>query len=465
MRSSLALRLAVVSAVMIAITALGATGTAIVSTNAQVRDDVDRFLMERSEEILDGRRERPGKDRDDNRNHNDGDAAIHDTSTDDLENGTAIEVALATDADSDAQTIDRDGTITGSTGLGIPVSATDLGLATTDGSRLRTVEIDGAEYRVLTTHIPGGGALQVARSLDDTTSLLDVIQDRLLIVGSALAIVGGAIGWLIARRALRPLGELTAAAERVAETQDLDTPIGIGDRPDEIGRLAASFDEMLAALSTSRDQQQRLVQDAAHELRTPLTSVNANIDLLAYAPDLPPSERQDILSGVKAELRQLSTLFTEIIELATEGRDTAAHQPVDLADVARSAIDRLQRQAENPVDADLTPSIVLGDAADLERAVLNLLGNAVKYSPAGSPIRVRVAGGSITVSDRGPGIPPQDRAWVFDRFSRGDDARARPGSGLGLAIVAKIVADHGGHTMVADAEPGPGALVGFSLPS
>lgn len=457
MRSSLALKIGLAVAALTVLTALVTTGFAIVSTDGEVRGDVDKFLEERAKEILENNRSRPGRnDRPDNRaNDRDDDG------------GAVVQANLPAVAELDAQvqTLDEDGVVTASTGLAIPVNEKDLALADKEGDDVfRSVDIDGVEYRVLTSHIPGGGALQVARSLDSTTTLIDVIRNQLLAVGGGLALVIALVGWLMARRALEPLGELTTAAERVAATQDLDTPIAVDGRGDEIGRLATSFNEMLGALATSREQQHRLVQDAAHELRTPLTSVNANIDLLTHAPDLPETERQEILTGVRAELRQMGVLFTEIIELATDNRTAADHEPLDLADVVRSAIDELARRADNPVDAELVPSPVVGESAALHRAVTNLLSNAVKYGPPGAPIGVRVQGGTVAVSDRGPGIAPADRARIFDRFHRGETARSQPGSGLGLAIVAKIVADHGGRTFVDDAEPGPGAVVGFTLP-
>ncbi len=461
-RSSLALRIGLAVAALTVLSALSVTGMALVSTGGQVRDDVDDFLEQRADEILDGVRLRP--DRDDNRNNGRG----RDADDEVADAGEIIEASLprSSDLDAEVQTLDMDGVVTATTGLDIPVDDTDIGLADKGGGeRLRTVAIDGVEYRVLTAPIPGGGALQVARSLETTTSLIRVIQTRLLAIGGGLALVVALVGWLMARRSLRPLGELTAAAERVAETKDFDTPIDVDGRSDEIGRLASSFNEMLGALATSREQQHRLVQDAAHELRTPLTSVNANIDLLVHAPDLPETERQEILGGVRAELRQLGTLFTEIIELATDDREAASHEIVDLAAVASMAADGVRRRASNPIDLDVTASPVRGDLRSLERAIGNLLGNAVKYSPEGSPITVRVSGGTVAVTDRGPGIAPEDRQRIFDRFHRGESARAQPGSGLGLAIVAKIVADHGGRTFVGDAEPGPGAVVGFVLPN
>lgn len=464
---SLAIRVALAIAALTIMTAVLVTGSAIVSTSAGVRADVDNFLRERAQEIADGTRAQP--DRRDN-GRGDGDAVpVAEVDLDDAEDlAEAVdtnEVIAATDVDAEAQSIDEDGDVIASTGLAIPVTARAIETASGDAPGFfDRVVIDDVEYRIFTGPIPDGGAIQVATSLEATTSLLSLLRTRLLLIGGGLAILAAAVGWWIARRSLRPLGELTATAEHVARTQDLDTPIPVERDNDEIGRLAASFNEMLDALANSKEQQHRLVQDAAHELRTPLTSVNANIDLLMHARDLPVDERQEILGRVRGELRQLGSLFTEVIELATDKREMTEHRELNLVAVVEKAVDDLARRSDNPVTIDASASMVVGDFKALHRAVTNLLGNAVKYSPVDSPIHVSVSNGRVAVQDRGPGIPAADRERVFDRFHRLDEARQLPGSGLGLAIVAKIVADHGGSTFIDDAEPAPGVVVGFSIP-
>lgn len=453
---SLAARVAAAIAALSIVTAVLVTGTAIVSNAALVRADLDEFLEERAEEIIDGTRNQPdrggrGNDDDDI----DDDALVLDDPA-----------RAATDFDAQVQIIDEDGVVTARTNVALPVTDTALELAD-DGGRgvYETVTIDGIEYRLYVDDIPGGGAVQVARSLEDATLLTGELRTRLLLQGVGLALLAAAIGWFISRRALRPLGDLTAAAERVAVTKELDSAIEVDNPNDEIGRLATSFNEMLDALEASQEQQHQLVQNAAHELRTPLTSVSANIDLLMHAKDLPADDRQEILTGVRAELGQLNTLFTEIIELATDRRETITHEVVDLASVANRAVDDLSRRSTNPVTVDAEASEVMGDFNSLHRAVTNLLGNAVKYSPDDSPIHVTVTGGTISVRDHGPGIPVEDRELIFERFHRLDHSRPAPGSGLGLAIVNKIVADHGGTSFVTDADPGPGAVVGFTIPT
>lgn len=472
-RPGLAGRVAIALATLAILTAFLSTASAIFSTSSQVRGDIDSFLVERAEEIVGGDRRTP--DRDNNRGRNnddDDDDDVVEVDADDplaevLEDDLLDESNLpaAAELDADVQIINAAGEILAGDGITLPITDDALELASDFGPPFfETTQIGLVEYRIYTTHFEDVGAVQVGRSLEDTISLLDVIRNRLMLVGGLLALVGAGLGWIFARRSIRPLEDLTAAAEQVAATQDLNTAIPVERTDDEIGRLAVSFNEMLDALGASRSQQHRLVQDAAHELRTPLTSVNANVDLLLHARDLPADERHEILGGIRAELGQLGTLFNEIIELATDKRETSAHEPVRLAGVAQRAVDDLARRAPNPVTITVDESMVRGHEASLHRAVTNLLSNAVKYSPANSPIEVSVAAGRLAVSDSGVGIPEADREKIFDRFHRLEEARPLPGSGLGLAIVAKIVSDHRGSTFVRDAEPGPGSVVGFTLP-
>jgi two-component system sensor histidine kinase MprB len=256
---------------------------------------------------------------------------------------------------------------------------------------------------------------------------------------------------------------LTGAAEHVAATQDLSQRIDAGR--DELGRLAGAFNRMLDALARSRRAQRQLVADASHELRTPLTSVRANLELLAspQADRLAPAERQALLSDLVQQSEELSVLVGDLVDLARDGDSGPANggrQNVRLDEVVRSAVDRVRPRAPDVPFAtdDLEATEVAGDRAAIERAVVNLLDNAVKFSPPRRPVEVSVHGGRIAVRDRGPGIADGDLALVFDRFYRADDARRLPGSGLGLAIVRQVAEAHGG-TAFAQHAPGGGALL------
>lgn len=462
MRLGLAARLALVFSVLVATTALLTTVAGVVSTSAEVRSDVDRFLRDRADEIVSGDRQSPsdrngGRRRD--RQSNDSEP-LGEGSEETIDPAA---VRSAVDDDAIVQSLAADGTVSPGSVL-LPVTEDDLKLASGPGpTLLRTVSIDGVEYRMITRHIEGGGAVQVARDLDGTNDLLSGIRSRMLIAGIIMSLGAAGAGWFLARGTIRPLRRLTDSVETIAQTQDLSLTVGL-DRSDEIGRLAKGFDRMLGALKLSREQQHRLVHDAAHELRTPLTSIHANVELLSRAPDLDPEIRQETFASVRSELSQLNALFTEIIELATDARDAPDHQSLDLAAVVASAVTSFESRSRSPVELNSEPSPVVGHAPSLERAVANLLGNAEKYSPPGSLITVDVGGGTVAITDRGPGIPAEEREQVFDRFYRRDESRSQPGSGLGLAIVKKIVEEHGGRPWIT-AGPEGGARAGFTLPT
>ncbi|WP_433183865.1 ATP-binding protein [Actinoallomurus sp. CA-150999] len=327
----------------------------------------------------------------------------------------------------------------------------------------------GVAMRVFTRHDAEGAAVSIAKPLGPVNEKLDSLAVVLVIV-SAVGVVGAATaGLLIARAGLRPVDRLTGAVEHIARTEDLATTIP-ADGHDEIARLSRSFNSMTRALASARERQQQLIVDAGHELRTPLTSLRTNIDLMLRSETtgrpLPAADKQRLLTNVKAQLLELSHLVGDLLDLsrpesATGVRveeDVALHEVVDKA-VRRA---RLRGPGLN-VDAVVSPWHVRGDAPSLERAVVNLLDNAVKFSPPDGTIAVRLDGGELTVRDHGPGIPPEDLPYVFDRFWRSPSARGLPGSGLGLAIVARAVAEARGEVRLGPADGG-GTLAWLRLP-
>jgi two-component system sensor histidine kinase MprB len=366
--------------------------------------------------------------------------------------------------DTEVQVLDAQGDVVARSGaVAVPVDDEDRAIAAGSApARNRTVDIEGAPYRVRTVAYSGGGAVQVARDTSETERVLSALRWRFVAVG--LAVVAGAVvvGWFVARRTTAPLLQLTDAAERVATTGDLGTEIRTSGR-DETGRLARAFATMLAALSRSRQQQQQLVQDASHELRTPLTSVRTNIEVLERHRDLPADTRAALFGDLRSELGELDGLVTELVELAADQRDDEPVVEVSLGDLASRAARRATRRHGRPVQVAGHGAPVRGRQAALERALANLLDNAAKFSPAGSRIEVELHGGRVSVRDHGPGIDPADHERVFDRFYRSGAARALPGSGLGLAIVRQVVEGHGGSVFVHDAAGG-GTVVGFELP-
>jgi two-component system sensor histidine kinase MprB len=267
----------------------------------------------------------------------------------------------------------------------------------------------------------------------------------LIIFGGSGVIAAGVVGATVARSSLRPVRQLSAAVEHVTVTKEL-TPIKI-DATGDIASLAESFNQMLRSLASSRERQAQLLADAGHELRTPLTSLRTNIDLLAADATsgiLKQEDRIAIMGDVTAQLVEFTTLIGDLVALARD-ETAGTPEPLDFRDVVTAALERVRRRGHGlQFDVELNPFYVVGDSDMLERAVTNLLDNAVKWSPPGGIIRVQLEGDRLRVADQGPGINDADLPHVFDRFYRAETARNTPGTGLGLSIVAKTVTQHGG---------------------
>ena len=366
-----------------------------------------------------------------------------------------------------AQFVDFDGTRTSCIegGPRLPIDATDRAIAQgSGGSRLRTVSVHGTSFRVLTVARIDGGAFQVGRSLDEVDRVLSSLQLRLGAIGAIGVAAAVLAGWLIVGRIVKPIDRLRVTAEDIARTQDLTTPVPITGAA-EIGSLGRSFTTMVDALATSRQEQQRLVTDASHELRTPLTSLRTNAELLARADELGPGEYDDVVEGVQLEVQELTDLVSELVELAgdSSGSDEAP-QTVELGDLARDVATRARRRSGREIEVSSSgATTVLVRSQMIERAIGNMVDNAVKYSPDGSAVDVVIEGTRLEVCDRGTGFADVDLPHVFDRFYRSVEARTQSGSGLGLAIVQQAVERHGGTVWAAN-RPDGGAVVGFELP-
>lgn len=314
-------------------------------------------------------------------------------------------------------------------------------------------------------------ALLVAVPLKNTQSTLNELALLLLLV-SGIGVVGaGAVGLAVARAGLRPVDKLTEAVEHIARTEDLTTRIPVEeDSEDEIARLSRSFNSMTSALASSRELQQQLIADAGHELRTPLTSLRTNVELLTRSEEtgrpLPPEDRKALLTSVKAQMTELASLIGDLQELSRpeKGQHTGKVQVLAWEDIVESALRRARlRGPELTITADLQPWYVRAEPSALERAVVNILDNAVKFSPEGGTIDVVLADGVLTVRDHGPGIAADELPHVFDRFWRSPSARALPGSGLGLSIVARTVQQAGGEVSLKPAQGG-GTVATVRLP-
>jgi two-component system, OmpR family, sensor histidine kinase MprB len=326
------------------------------------------------------------------------------------------------------------------------------------------MNVDGAHIRVLTAPFGRGIALQVARPLDEVDQILGklfLILAAMMIAGTVLA---AGLARLVASTALTPVRDLTEAAEKVATTKDLAHRIARRGS-DELGRLASSFNAMLEALDASLKAQRQLVADASHELRTPLTSLRTNIEVLARTESMAGEEKDRLLRDVVGQLDELTVLMSDLIELARGDEPGLEPEEVRLDLVVMEAVERARRNWPNiEFVTQLSESSVKAIPPRIERAMMNLLDNAAKWSPAEGEVEVIVANGEVTVRDGGPGISESDLPQVFDRFYRADDARGMVGSGLGLAIVRQIVSAHGGSVSARNGEGG-GAVLTVTLPA
>ncbi|WP_370968796.1 ATP-binding protein [Amycolatopsis sp. cg9] len=346
-------------------------------------------------------------------------------------------------------------------------------LAVANGDSAESMRTDfRTDSRVVALPTGHGEAIVLAQSMGPTKRTLNELALVLFLIGGAGILVAAAAGTAVARTGLRPVERLTSAAERVAKTGDL-RPIPVsGD--DELARLTTSFNTMLGTVADSQERQRQLVADAGHELRTPLTSLRTNLELLLSAskpgaPPLPDEDRIDIVADISGQLDELTQLIGDLVELARQDEPRERFERVELLDVVERALDRARRRAgEINFDVSLQPWVLTGDNSSIERAVLNLLDNAVKFSPPESTVWVRLyplgdGTAVVEVADAGPGIAEEDLPKVFDRFYRSSEARTLPGSGLGLAIVKHAAERHGGAVYASQAPEG-GALMTIRLP-
>ncbi len=377
--------------------------------------------------------------------------------------------------DATLQAFDRDGAVlarVGPEGVIPPVEDDDLAvLLGADTHLLRDVRIAGTPYRMITLRAMLGDrnpdravGFQILTNQSQFQANLAALTQRLFTIGAIGVLLVALTGWIIASRAVRPISNLTDAAEHVTDTEELDA-LGRFDieAHAEIGRLATAFRSMLDSLRVSRQEQQRLVSDAGHELRTPVTALKTNLETLQRQYEhLDVEQRRELIEAALRESDQLATLASELVELTSDVRHAAEPvREVDLRDIAVDLCSRYRRTPGKEVTVSGESAVVAGRRTQLERAMSNLVDNAYKW--AGRRVEIAVGGGTVTVRDDGPGIPAEDLPYVFGRFYRSAEARSMPGSGLGLAIVDHLVRAHGG-TVFARNCPEGGAEVGFTLP-
>ena len=381
--------------------------------------------------------------------------------------GPVIEPPALADVGTLVQLIDAGGDVLLAQTQGVDLPVTDEAREVASGSESRSfedTEVEGTDLRVLTVGIGGDLAVQLARPLEEVERTLRRVGFVLL--GVALGSIGLAalLGYVVSRTALRPVERLTQAVEHVTGTGDLTRRLDVGGGDDELGRLALRFNEMLATLESSLGSQRRLVADASHELRTPLTSLRTNIEVLARNEAIPAADRERLLGDVTGQLEELTGLVDDVVELARGAEAPLVMEDVRLDLLVERAVERSRLHAPAArFEVELEETLVRGAPDRLDRAVTNLLDNAVKWSPPGEAIDVSVRDGAVTVRDYGPGIDPADLPHVFDRFYRSPSARGTPGSGLGLAIVRQTADSHGG-TVSAESAEGGGARLRLVLP-
>jgi two-component system sensor histidine kinase MprB len=356
--------------------------------------------------------------------------------------------------------INRDGTIAAG-GLigqgGLPLTKAERKVASGAPDFYSDMSTEGFHIRILTAELHRGnsvvGAVITAADLGPTDRALGRIRFWILLIGGSGIALAAGLAAFVAAAALRPIQRLTAAAENVAATGNLAERVDVSGN-DELARLASRFNSMLEALERSVGAQRRLVADASHELRTPLTAVRTNLDLLREGK-LPADEAQRALDESSVELDGLTTLVADLVELARGEERKLRVEDVHLDDLVATVVERAKARApQMTFVTSLSPAQVSADPVLLERAISNLIDNAVKWSPSGGPVEITVRGGEVTVTDHGPGIAEEDMPRIFDRFYRAATARSKPGAGLGLAIVREAATAHGGTATVENAPTG-----------
>jgi two-component system sensor histidine kinase MprB len=374
------------------------------------------------------------------------------------------------------QLVQADGTAVPGLGTALPGAKAAAAVANGRSPYLSNVTVNGVLFREFTFLWTGPDfdgqqlAVQLARPLQPAENILSTLRLILALVFLAGVALAAGLGRLAARRVLTPLAEVTATAELIGETDDLSQRLAVR-ADDEVGQLAQRFNSMLerlevsrAALDASVAAQRQLVADASHELRTPVTSLRTNIEVLLSDGVLSEQDRRQLLADVVEQSEELSTLVADLIDVARGDVPPEHLEDTRLDRLVESSLERARRHAPGVAfTADLKPVVVRGSAERLMRAINNLLDNACGHTAPGTPVHVTVDETGVTVRDRGQGISEQDLPYLFDRFYRGENSRARQGSGLGLAIVRQVAEQHGGTISAANAQDG-GAVFTLALP-
>ncbi len=391
-------------------------------------------------------------------------------------------VDLASDTEPFVEVVTVDGTPLYSSGLydrqpprlpaAIIVEALDTG-----GSAATFTLPDGEAVRVhaVSWDSPESGTLVVAAGqlVRSVTEELAGLQAVIWVSAIITLLATTFVSWLVAGRALRPLGDLAETTDEIGTTGDLTRRLPEVTSRDELGRLTASFNSMLDRLQASRreltdtlEAQRRFLADASHELRSPLTTIRSNAGFLLERDDVSEADRRETIADIAAEADRMADLTDHLLTLArAEAAPPPPPVPVDIGSLVTEVAGRARRTGVDISSQVEGPAIVQGDRGDIERLLWILIDNARKHGSEPVEIATTTADGrvEVAVADRGPGVAPEHRDRIFDRFYRADPARGGDGTGLGLAMARAITDAHRGRIRVEDREGG-GARFVVTLP-
>lgn len=339
-----------------------------------------------------------------------------------------------------------------------------------DGGQLSSRTLGGE--RIVVYVGPSANAVALSQTIDPYGRISGSLGAALLIIVGIGALLAWAVGGAVVTAGLRPLRRLQRATEDVTRTGELNLLPVDGD--DVYSQVSNSFNQMMTTLQESRTRQAQLVADAGHELKTPLTSMRTNIELLmmvtsaGVGQDISAEDRADLERDVLAQMEEMSALITDLVDLAREEAPGAVSEEFRLDEVLQESLERAKRRrADVGFRVWAQPWSMQGDRAALSRALINIIDNAVKWSPVEGTVRISLHAGDnqavLLVDDSGPGIPASEREKVFERFYRATETRSTPGSGLGLAITRQALTRHEATVTVEESDDG-GARFRVVLP-
>ncbi len=465
---TLRLQIAIALGMLAAVAAVSAALFSYASVDNRLQEETDTFLDDRISQVLsflatraelaDGDPELPGES--------------------DLVNPNAV--ASIARYDVEIRFLLSDGSVVASTPDAVlPFTQAEIDRALRSQAPIRSqLQVDDRTYetRLVGFDAPAGErvVLHIGRDITGQIDTLEQLRFRLTLLVSAVVVAGAVAGYFLANKLVRPLDQLRAATRAVADTKDFSEAIAV-EGAGEIADVAADFNVMLGKLDESLLQQRRLVEDASHELRAPLSTLRANVELsqrmavraqtLNGDSSEHESEHIALLGAALGEVDELSRLVDELVNLASFPFDESPTELLDLGELTNGTVQGFRlKYPDRPTTLHIGENeLINGKRSHLERAVANVLANAVKFSAADTGVEVAVDGNRIIVNDRGPGILEDDLDRIFDRFYRSPTVQTIQGSGLGLAFVAEVVRGHGG-TVHAKNRDGSGTTITLDIP-